>query len=88
MVNVMVSRVDIVNAVKYVCSGIFFLGIIMFFIGIFENDYIMLTSIGIGTVIAAVFIFIIGMFFVATEEMLETRYDGIKVVPMEKKKIV
>ncbi|MEC1639851.1 hypothetical protein P9E76_19775 [Schinkia azotoformans] len=34
---------------------------------------------GIGTIIGAIFIFIIGMFFIATEEMLEKRYKGDRV---------
>jgi hypothetical protein len=50
----------------------------MFLIGFIVSDFSFLMSVGIGTVTGAVFIFLIGMFFVATEEMLEKSDKGTK----------
>ena len=46
------------------------LGIAIFIYGMIVSDYVMITGIGVGTVMGAVFIFLIGMFLIATEEML------------------
>lgn len=60
------------NAVKYAGGTILTIGIFLFLLGFFGNEQAsVLTSIGIGTVIGAVFIFLMGVFFSATEEMLE-----------------
>jgi hypothetical protein len=45
-----------------------------------------LVPIGIGTSVGAVFIFLIGVFLVVTDEMLERSYIGTKVVPIKSKK--
>jgi hypothetical protein len=70
-VNEMGSNAKLLNAVKYVGGTVLILGIIMFSFGIFLSETGILTSIGIGTVMGAVFIFLMGVFFVATEEVLE-----------------
>lgn len=44
-----------------------------------------MTGIGIGTIMGAVFIFLMGVFFVATEEMLEKSFKGIEVTKMKSK---
>ena len=46
------------------------LGTAIFIYGMIVSDYVMITGIGIGTVMGAVFIFLFGMFLIATEEML------------------
>ena len=46
------------------------LGTAIFIYGMIVSDYVMITGIGVGTVMGAVFIFLIGMFLIATEEML------------------
>ncbi|WP_019121468.1 hypothetical protein [Brevibacillus massiliensis] len=65
-----------INSVNYVGITVLSIGVILFLLGFFENGYAVFTSIGIGTVVGAVFIFLIGMFFVATEEMLEKTKKG------------
>jgi TRAP-type C4-dicarboxylate transport system permease small subunit len=65
------SNTKILNAVKYISAVILTLGIIMFSLGIIESEYKILTPIGMGTITGAGFIFIIGMFFVAAEEMIQ-----------------
>jgi hypothetical protein len=59
------------NAVKIAGSIVLTLGIVIFLYGFFVSDYSAITGIGIGTIMGAVFIFLMGVFFVATEEVLE-----------------
>ncbi|WP_409304293.1 hypothetical protein [Peribacillus sp. SCS-155] len=74
----MESYGKIVTAVSFVGVIILAIGIGLFSFG-FVSDYSNVTGVGIGTVMGAVFIFLMGMFFAATGEMLEKRYTGIKV---------
>lgn len=82
----MEGKRKILNTVKLVGSTVLTIGMMTFLLGLFENDYSVLTSIGIGTVMGAVFIFLIGVFFVATEEMLDKTYKGIKVASVQTKR--
>lgn len=83
----MESKKKILEAVKYVGCTVLTVGMINFLIGFFVNDYRILTSIGIGTVMGAVFIFLMGIFFVATEEMLENTDKGMRVAsPIQTKR--
>ncbi|WP_042220634.1 hypothetical protein [Oceanobacillus manasiensis] len=59
------------NAVKIAGATVLTLGIVIFLYGFFVSDYSAITGIGIGTIMGAVFIFLMGVFFVATEEVLE-----------------
>jgi hypothetical protein len=70
------SRDKLINATKLVGGSVLTLGIMMFIIGFIVSDF--LISIGVGTVTGAVFIFLIGMFFAATEEMLEKSHKGTR----------
>ena len=70
------SRTKIVAATKNVGGIILALGIMTFLYGFLASDYSAITGIGIGAVMGAVFIFLMGMFFVATEEMLEKTDKG------------
>lgn len=79
------SKVKMLNATKYVGATVFTLGIAIFLYGFFVSDYSAVTGVGIGTVMGAVFIFLMGLFFVATEEMLEKRYKGVHVSPIKDK---
>lgn len=83
----MESKRKILNTVKYVGGSVLTMGIVMFLLGLFENDYSILTSLGIGTVMGSVFIFLMGVFFVATEEMLDKTIKGIKVAPVNARKL-
>lgn len=75
----------ILNTVKV--SGVILLtiGILTFFYSYFANGYSNLTGISIGIIMGAVFIFLMGVFFVATEEMLNTAEKGVQLVPTKKK---
>jgi hypothetical protein len=82
----MESKEKILNIVKILGSTVLGIGIVMFLLGIFASDFKILTSIGIGTVMGAVFIFLIGVFFVATEEMLSKTAKGHQIIPQAAKK--
>jgi multisubunit Na+/H+ antiporter MnhE subunit len=79
-------NLKILNAVKYTGGSVLLIGIIIFSISFFVSGSSTLTGIGIGTVIGAVCIFLMGVFFVATEEMIEKSYRGIKIVPIKTEK--
>ncbi|WP_342431728.1 hypothetical protein [Neobacillus sp. FSL H8-0543] len=81
----MESNFTILNAVKYVGASILTIGMIIFSLGFFANGSSAMTGIGIGTIMGAVFIFLMGVFFVATEEMLEKSFKGIEVTKMKSK---
>lgn len=63
----------LLKATKYVGASILWIGIAIFLYGFFASDYSYITGIGIGTVMGAVFIFLMGVFLVATEEMNSNR---------------
>jgi hypothetical protein len=80
------SREKFLNAVTYVGLTVLTIGILAFIAGIVVTGYNILVPIGIGTSVGAVFIFLIGVFLVVTDEMLERSYIGTKVVPIKSKK--
>jgi hypothetical protein len=80
------SNLKIINAVGHVGLSVLTIGVFAFLFGLFESDYSFLVPIGIGTVVGAVFIFVMGVFFVATEEMLAKTNKGSNVVPFKPKK--
>lgn len=80
------GREKILNAVTYVGLTVLTIGILTFIAGIFVNGFSVLVPVGIGTSVGAVFIFLIGVFLVVTDEMLEKSYIGTKVVPINSKK--
>lgn len=82
----MKKREKFLNAVTYVGLTILTIGVISFILGFIVNGFNMLIPIGIGTSVGAVFIFLIGVFLVVTEEMLEKSYFGTNVVPIKAKK--
>ncbi|MBU8880323.1 hypothetical protein BGM26_15330 [Bacillus sp. FJAT-29790] len=75
----MESKLKILNAARSVGCTVLTIGIAIFFYGFFGSDYSAVTGIGIGTIMGAIFIFLIGVFFVVTEEMNEKTDKGVKV---------
>ena len=65
------NHIKVLNAVKAVSSSLLTVGIVIIILGLFENNNSTMTAIGIGTISGAVIIFLMGLFFVATDEMLE-----------------
>jgi hypothetical protein len=82
----MKGRERLLNAVTYVGLTVLTIGILTFIAGLIVNGFSILVPVGIGTSVGAVFIFLIGVFLVVTDEMLEKSYIGTKVVPIESKK--
>ncbi|WP_342514409.1 hypothetical protein MKY34_06590 [Sporosarcina sp. FSL K6-1522] len=74
------SAVKILNAVKYVGGTILTIGIAIFLYGFFISEYSTATGIGIGTIMGAVFIFMMGVFFVATEEMQQKVAKNVHII--------
>jgi hypothetical protein len=74
----MESKSKMLNAVKVVGFTLLVIGISIFLYGFFVSDYSTITGIGIGTVMGAIFIFLMGVFFVVTEEMLEKVDTGMR----------
>ena len=58
------------NATRIFGAVTLALGTAIFIYGMIVSDYVMITGIGVGTIMGAVFIFLIGMFLIATEEMV------------------
>ncbi|WP_225986139.1 hypothetical protein [Psychrobacillus glaciei] len=61
---------NMLNATRYVGGTLLSIGIAIFLYGIFISEYNAVMGVGIGTVMGAVFIFLIGMFLIASEEMV------------------
>ena len=76
----MESKLKMLNAVKVIGFTLLVIGISIFLYGFFVSDYSAITGIGIGTVMGAIFIFLMGVFFVVTEEMLEKTDKGMRGV--------
>jgi predicted RND superfamily exporter protein len=66
----------ILEAVKYIGYTVLITGIMIFLYGFFVSDYPAVTGIGIGTVMGAIFIFLMGVFFVVAEEMQKKTPKG------------
>jgi hydrogenase-4 membrane subunit HyfE len=58
------------HATRYIAGALLTIGIAIFLYGVLVSEYNTATGIGIGTVMSAVFIFLIGLFLVASEEMI------------------
>lgn len=67
------------EAVKYFGGTVLIAGIIIFCLGFFGNGSSILTPIGIGTVMGAIFVFLMGLFLIASEEMLLKAQSANKI---------
>lgn len=72
------TNFKILHATKCIGYTILTIGIAIFLYGFFISDYSAITGIGIGTVMAATFIFLMGIFFVATEEVQGKTTKGLE----------
>ena len=80
-VIILKTKGKMLNAVKYTGGTVLTIGIIIFLYGFFISDYSAITGVGIGTIMGAIFIFLMGIFFIVTEEMHEKTHKGIRVIP-------
>ncbi|EKN70553.1 hypothetical protein BABA_05086 [Neobacillus bataviensis LMG 21833] len=77
MVN---SRMKILNATKWAGGITLVTGIMIFLYGV-VSGFIPVVGIGVGTIVGAVIFFLMGVFFIATEEMVENTVKGIEITP-------
>lgn len=71
----------ILNAVKFTGGTVLIIGITLFLLGIYDSGYNILASIGVGTVIGAVFIFLMGVFLAVSEEVVIKTQEGKNKLP-------
>lgn len=64
------SNSKIFQVTSYIGGTLLTLGILIFLYGAFVSSVSTTIGIGIGTVMGAVFVFLMGIFFVVTEEMI------------------
>ncbi|RDW18307.1 hypothetical protein CWR48_12050 [Oceanobacillus arenosus] len=62
---------QILKITSLICGILIIIGTALFIYGYFENGYRNVAGVGAGAVMGAAFIFIMGVFLVATEEMIE-----------------
>ncbi|WP_428910529.1 hypothetical protein [Niallia sp. Krafla_26] len=79
------SHEKIIGITKLITILLFITGTLTLAYGI-VSGFSSVIGIGIGVEVGAIFIVLMGMFFVATEEMVETTFKGIEIAPIEKKK--
>lgn len=81
---------EILTALKWACGTANIIGIGIFCMSLLVNDYnrdYILTIIGLTILVSASAIFLIGILFVATEEMVMNTEKGERVVPFSSKVI-
>ena len=66
----MESNSKMLQVTRYIGSALLTIGIVIFLYGAFVTSLTTTIGIGIGTVMGAVFVFLMGIFFVVTEEMI------------------
>ena len=74
----------ILMALRWACGTANVIGLAIFLLSFCVNDYnkdFILTSIGLTILISASSIFLIGLLFVASEEMVMNTEKGEKIVP-------
>lgn len=76
------TRMKILHATKWAGSVTLLTGIMIFLYGI-VSGLMPVTGIGIGAIVGAVMFFLMGMFFIATEEMVEKTDKGLEIPPMK-----
>ena len=80
------AREKLLNAVSFVGLTVLTMGVIAFILGVIVTDFKMLIPLGIGISVGAVFIFLIGVFLVVSDEMIEKSFVGTKVVQSNTRK--
>ncbi|MFS0598981.1 hypothetical protein AB1L16_19935 [Peribacillus frigoritolerans] len=80
----MEANQKMLDAVKWVSGTGCVIGIIIFALSFIVSDYnkdYIFTSVGIAITLSAAAIFLVGIFFVLTEEMVMKTHKGEKIVP-------
>jgi len=66
----MKSNSKMLQVTSYIGGSLLTIGVVIFLYGAFVSGLTTTIGIGIGTVMGAVFVFIMGIFLVVTEEMI------------------
>jgi hypothetical protein len=74
--EIMKSNLRLLTSAKIICGSLITIGTLLFLYG-FVNGFSNVVGVGYGTVMGGVFIFIMSIFLVATEEMLNRKRTGI-----------
>jgi|GEM_PF-1204339 len=72
------------NIVKCISGSLLSLGIILFCLGLFVNHDSILAAIGVGTMMGAFLIFLCGVFFSASEEMVMIIHNRDQIAQTKK----
>jgi hypothetical protein len=80
------SHEKIISFTKLIAIFLFFTGTLTLVYGIIGN-FGSIIGIGVGVEVGAVFIVLISMFFVATEEMVETTIKGVEITPAKNEQL-
>lgn len=84
----MEANSQILTALRWSCGTANIIGVGIFLLSLLVNDYnqdYILTIIGLTILVSASSIFLIGLLFVATEEMVMNTEKGERVVPISDK---
>ena len=79
------SHEKIIRLTKLIAVFLFFIGTLTLIYGIMGN-FRSIIGIGVGVEVGAIFIVLMSMFFVATEEMVETTIKGIEITSIKNKR--
>lgn len=80
----METNQKMMDAVKWVSGTGCVIGILIFSLSFFVSDYnkdYLLTAVGMAITLSAAAIFLVGIFFVLTEEMVMNTKKGERVIP-------
>ena len=80
------SHEKIIRLTKLIAVFLFITGTLTLIYGIMSN-FGSIIGIGVGVEVGAIFIVLISMFFVATEEMVETTIKGVEITPTKNEQL-
>ena len=78
------SHEKIIRLTKLIAVFLFITGTLTLIYGIMSN-FGSIIGIGVGVEVGAIFIVLMSLFFVATEEMVETTIKGIEITSVKNK---
>jgi hypothetical protein len=80
------SHEKIIRLTKLIAVFLFITGTLTLIYGIMSN-FGSIIGIGIGVEVGAIFIVLMSLFFVATEEMVETTIKGVEITPAKNEQL-
>jgi hypothetical protein len=80
------SHKKIIRLTKLIAVFLFITGTLTLIYGIM-SDFGSIIGIGVGVEVGAIFIVLMSLFFVATEEMVETTIKGVEITSTKNKQL-